>query len=282
MNTNKKGLFPNFGEIVDGYEVRVLNEREARAAAGILFIFGFLSFMNSFMLGNFVFTQYFVGFFMIDFLIRIINPSYSPSLLLGRFFIQNQVPEYVGASQKRFAWSIGFILSTIMFYLVVVDPQMNPIKIIICILCLMLLISESAFSICLGCKIYDVVKKDKAKYCPGGVCEVKEKDPIQTFNFSQKIITSFVSVSIVFGLYTFSIETPNYSSAMKMMEMMSMSQEDRKKIQEDKYTKQMDAEFADDEGENIDDITRVIPKRVIPAMKCAAGKCGAGKCGGGK
>ena len=272
----------NFGEIVEGYEVRVLNEREARAAAGILFIFGFLSFMNSFMLGNFVFTQYFVGFFMIDFLIRITKPSYSPSLLLGRFFIQNQVPEYVGASQKRFAWSIGFILSTIMFYLVVVDPQMNPIKIIICVLCLMLLISESAFSICLGCKIYNIVKKDTAKHCPGGVCEIKSKDPIQTFNFSQKIITSFVSVSIVFGLYAFSVETPNYSSAMKMMEIMTMSQEDRKKMQEDKYTQQMDAEFADDEDEEVGDITRVIPKRVIPAMKCAAGKCGAGKCGGGK
>ena len=44
MNKNKKELFPNFGEIVEGYEVRVLNEREARAAAGILFIFGFFEF----------------------------------------------------------------------------------------------------------------------------------------------------------------------------------------------------------------------------------------------
>jgi len=209
-----------FGEIVDGYSVRVLNEREARAAAGLLFTFGMLSFLNSFMLGSFVFTQYFVGFFMLDFIIRVINPRYSPSLLLGRFFIQNQTPEYVGASQKRFAWSIGVVLSTIMFYLVVIEPQMNPMKIVICVVCLMLLISESAFSICLGCKIYNVVNKDKAMHCPGGVCEVKEKEPIQSFDTLQKVIVSVISIAIIFGLYTFSVNTPNYSSAMQMMPMM--------------------------------------------------------------
>ena len=265
----------NFGEVVDGYDVRVLNEREARAAAGILFVFGMLSFLNSFMLGNFVFTQYFVGFFMVDFLIRVINPSYSPSLLLGRFFIRNQIPEYVGASQKRFAWSIGLILSMIMFYLVVIDPQMNPVKILICVVCLMLLISESAFSICLGCKVYNVVKKDKATNCPGGVCELKTKEPIQTFNPLQKIIVSVLSISIVVGLYLFSVKTPNYSSAMKMMPMMIMSDEDIVKMQEEAYDKLLEAEFGDDEDE--EELQK--PKAV---MKCAPGRCGAGKCGGGK
>ncbi|MEA3371800.1 MAG: DUF4395 domain-containing protein [Campylobacterota bacterium] len=210
----------NFGEKVDGYEGLVLNEREARAAAGLLFLFGMLSFLNSFMLGHFVFTQYFVGFFLFDFTIRIINPNYSPSLLLGRFFVQNQVPEYVGAQQKRFAWSIGFFLSLVMFYFVVIEPQMNPMKIVICVVCLMLLISESAFSICLGCKIYNLIKKDRATNCPGGVCEVKEKERVQTFNTAQKAVVSFLSFAIIFGLYTFSVNTPNYSSAMQMMPMM--------------------------------------------------------------
>ena len=36
----------NFGETVNGYEVKVLNEREARAGAGILFLLGFISFVN--------------------------------------------------------------------------------------------------------------------------------------------------------------------------------------------------------------------------------------------
>jgi len=210
----------SFGEEVKGYEVRVLNEREARAAAGLLFLFGVLSFFNSFMLGNYVFTQYFVGFFMFDFFIRVINQNYSPSLLLGRFFIQNQTPEYVGAAQKRFAWSIGLVLSMFMFYLVVIEPQMTPMKIVICVGCLVLLMSESAFSICLGCKIYNIIYKDKAMYCPGEVCSVKQKEKIQLFNPVQKVIVICITISILTGLYLFSVNTPNYSSAMKMLPMM--------------------------------------------------------------
>ena len=31
---------------------------------------------------------------------------------------------------------------------------------------------ESAFGICIGCKIYKVFNKQQAQLCPGGVCEV--------------------------------------------------------------------------------------------------------------
>jgi len=219
-------MFNYFGNKVEGYDVKVLNEREARAGAGLLFVFGFLSFVNSFMLGHFVFAQYFVGFFMVDFAIRVINPNYSPSLLLGRFFVQNQIPEYVGASQKRFAWSIGLVLSVVMFYLLVLDPQMTPVKIIICVLCLILLISESAFSICLGCNIYNLFNKEKATHCPGGICEVVQKEKIQKFNTFQKLITGILTILTIFGLYSFSVNVENRSSAMSMMSMMMSSSED--------------------------------------------------------
>ncbi|MBN2815767.1 MAG: DUF4395 domain-containing protein [Campylobacterales bacterium] len=210
----------SFGEKVHGYDVLVLNEREARAAAGLLFLFGMLSFMNSFMLGHFVFTQYFVTFFMLDFFVRILNPRYSPSLLAGRFFIQHQKPEYVGAAQKRFAWSIGLLLSVIMFYFVVIEPQMTPLKIVICVVCLTLLISESAFSICLGCKMYNMIYKEAAKHCPGGICEIEEKEPTVKFNTLQKTLLVSVSLLVIYGLYIFSVSVPNYSSAMQMMPMM--------------------------------------------------------------
>jgi len=253
-----------YGEKVFGYENGVINEREARAAAGILFLFGMLSFLNSFMLGNFAFTQYFVGFFMIDFLIRIINPSYSPSMLLGRFFVRNQIPEYVGADQKRFAWTIGFLLSAVMFYLVVLNPQMNPIKILICIICLALLISESAFSVCLGCKIYNLFNKEKATNCPGGVCEVHEKEPIQKFNLAQKLIVLLLVTGTTYGLYNFSVSTPNNSMALKMMPMMMMSKADRMQMKEEAYNKQMDAEFAEDDDKEVaKDGDCVIPQHAI-------------------
>ncbi|MCI0501287.1 MAG: hypothetical protein L0Y61_06030, partial [Epsilonproteobacteria bacterium] len=66
---NKKTSQIYFGEIVDGYDIRVLNEREARAGAGLLFLFGFISFTNDFILHNFIFKKIFVTIFMIDFMI---------------------------------------------------------------------------------------------------------------------------------------------------------------------------------------------------------------------
>lgn len=185
-----------FGEIVEPYDVRVLNEREARAGAGILFLFAVTSFMNSYLLHEFIFTQIFVTVFMIDFIIRIfINPKFAPSLLLGRVMVQNQVPEYVGAPQKRWAWFIGLYLSIIMFFLIVVFNVMTPIKILICLICLLLLFSEAAFGICVGCKIFNFIYKKNPKLCPGGVCEIRQKDEIQKISPLQKgIIIVFVTV----------------------------------------------------------------------------------------
>ncbi|MCX6075756.1 MAG: DUF4395 domain-containing protein [Campylobacterales bacterium] len=189
-----------FGEVVKPYDVRVLNEREARAGAGILFLFAVTSFMNSYLLHEFIFTQIFVTVFMIDFIIRIfINPKFAPSLLLGRVMVQNQTPEYVGAPQKRWAWFIGLYLSIIMFFLIVVFNVMTPIKIIICLLCLTLLFSEAAFGICVGCKIFNFINKENPKLCPGGTCEIRTKDEIQKISTLQKaiIITFVVVVSFV-------------------------------------------------------------------------------------
>ena len=180
-----------FGETLEGYDVLVINEREARAGAGILFLFGIISFLNAFWMHDFHFTQVFITVFMIDFFIRIfINPRFAPSLILGRIFTQNQVPEYVGAPQKRWAWSIGFVLSVIMFVLVVILSVMTPIKIIICILCLLLLFSETAFGICIGCALYNFIYPNQAKHCPGGSCEIRQKEEIQKLSFIQVTIAS--------------------------------------------------------------------------------------------
>jgi len=41
-----------FGKKVSSYDVFVFNEREVRAAAGIVFLFAFMAFMNGFLTGN--------------------------------------------------------------------------------------------------------------------------------------------------------------------------------------------------------------------------------------
>lgn len=44
-----KQSFFSFGEQVHGYDIRVFNEREVRAAAGILFVGAMVAFMNAFL-----------------------------------------------------------------------------------------------------------------------------------------------------------------------------------------------------------------------------------------
>ena len=110
----------SFGDAVAGYEVPVFNEREVRAAAGILFFFALVSFMNSWLMGDFRLTRIFVVAFLINFTIRIfINPRFAPSMILGRFAVRNQLPEWAGAPQKRFAWAVAWMLAIVMFWLII-------------------------------------------------------------------------------------------------------------------------------------------------------------------
>lgn len=162
-----------FGESVEGYDVPVMNEREVRAAAGILFVFAMMTFANAWFMGNFRPTKIFVIAFLIDFTIRIfINPKYSPSMIVGRFAVRKQVPEWTGAPQKRFAWAIGWGLAVTMLWLIVIQNVIGPINMLVCATCLTLMFFESAFGICIGCKIYNALPNRSAQHCAGGACEV--------------------------------------------------------------------------------------------------------------
>lgn len=162
----------SFGERIEGYAVPVLNERAVRAAAGIVFLFAMVAFMNAWLVGNFQPTRVFVVAFLVDFSLRLfVDPRLAPSMILGHWMVRRQQPEYVGAPQKRFAWAIGFVLAVAMLYLVALRHVVGPVNLIVCAACLVLLFFETAFGICIGCKVYKAVDKDKAQRCPGGVCE---------------------------------------------------------------------------------------------------------------
>ena len=192
-----------FGENVKGYSIPVLNEREIRAAAGILFLFMFISIQQAAM-GDFLMLKYAVIIFLTDMIIRVfINPNYSPILIIGRLFVRNQVPEYVGAQQKRFALIIGIILALIMFVLIVILNSFSPITGIICFICLIFLFFESVFGICIGCIFYRWFYKDKAQYCPGEVCEVNERQEIQRTSKAQLGIVLFFIIYIIATIYLF-------------------------------------------------------------------------------
>jgi hypothetical protein len=178
-----------FGEDVEGYNVPVLNEREVRAAAGILFFATFLSLMFILFKGNFVPIKYVITFFLTDFLIRVfINPRFSPSLILARMIVSKQTPEYVGAAQKKFAWVIGVVLAATMFVFFIFVNAYSIITGLICLICLIFLFFESVFGICLGCLFYPLFFKEKVELCPGGVCEEKAKQDIQKTSVSQLLV----------------------------------------------------------------------------------------------
>ncbi len=185
-----------FGEDVEGYTIPVLNEREIRAAAGILFLMMFISILVVLLKGDFLLLKYASTIFLTDIVIRVfVNPKFSPSLIIGRLIVRNQVPEYVGAQQKKFAWMIGVALAGTMFIHIVIINAHSPIAGLICLICLIFLFFETAFGICLGCKFYSMVYKQKAQYCPGEVCEMKAIQEIQK--------TSKTQLLIVFGFFAY-------------------------------------------------------------------------------
>jgi hypothetical protein len=179
----------SFGKIIPNLKIYgeeapypVLNERDARAAAGIMLVMGILAFVNALLLQNFMYLYVFVLLFALEFGIRIfINPSLAPFYALGTLFVSNQIPEYTGAAQKRFAWSLGFGLAFVMSLVVFVFNIKGIIPFSICSVCLILLWLETSLGLCVGCKMYNwfinvgLIKKPKhMPACPGGVCSIKK------------------------------------------------------------------------------------------------------------
>jgi len=184
-----------FGENVQGYSIPVLNEREIRAA-GMLFLMMFISVLIVIFKEDFLLLKYAVTIFFADILICVfVNPKFSPTLIIGRLIVRNQVPEYVGAKQKKFAWIIGIVLASVFFTLTVVVNSYSPITGLICLACLIFLFFETAFGICLGCKFYSMFYKEKAQYCPGEICDPGSRHDIQK--------TSMTQIFIIFGFVAF-------------------------------------------------------------------------------
>lgn len=208
--------FFEFGEKRPEYAVRVLNERAVRASAGILFFFAMTTFMNAWLVGNFQPTRVFVLAFLTEFFIRLfINPRYAPAMIIGAWVVRKQQPEYAGAPQKRFAWGIGFTLACAMLYLLVIKQVISPINMLACGVCLILMFFETAFGICIGCKVYNWFNKEQAQLCPGGVCEVPTWDKPK-FSFAQ------LGVLLVFALGVYAAAQWVYSSASADLTGMAM------------------------------------------------------------
>ncbi|MBC8321380.1 MAG: DUF4395 domain-containing protein [Bacteroidetes bacterium] len=172
----------SFGEYIEGTNFKVLDERRMRASAGIMLLLGLIAFINGFILRDFIIIPYIAGFLVLNFIIGIfINPKFSPTLFIGYLFVRKQSPLPIGAIQKKFAWSLGLVLSSVIFVLslfLLNDVSYFDPVCLLCLICLIILYFETAFGICLGCKFYylflslKLIKKPVEKpNCMGDVCE---------------------------------------------------------------------------------------------------------------
>ena len=65
-----------FEEDRPDFQINVLNEREARAGAGILLFFDLIAFSNAFLKGDFLLTRIAILTFGLDFFLRVVvNPG---------------------------------------------------------------------------------------------------------------------------------------------------------------------------------------------------------------
>ncbi len=245
---NIKKFLLEYGEHVPGYDITVINEREARAAAGILFMLGMIVIFVGIGYNHVIVARVYLAFLFLDFTARMISPKYSPSLLLGKLVVQHQKPEYTGGLQKRFAWTLGWLISIPMMDWFVLHWDITFYKVLICILCLTLMFLEAAFSVCVGCMIYKMIIREKAQHCPGGVCEVRTKEPIQMFNPAQKAITALTIVGLLTGIYLFLAKTNSQTFFGEFLHELVLTKQ-QLKIEEEKKFEEENADFENDDDD---------------------------------
>lgn len=173
----------SFGEYLDNSAFKVLDERQVRASAGIMFFLGLVAFIQVNFLKNSEVIIFISGFLLLNFTIGIfINPKFSPTMILAKIIVKKQSPLPIGAVQKKFAWTIGFFLALSIFTLSILHLDnvhfFEPLC-LLCLICLAILFLESSFGICIGCKIYrffirfKIIPKPKVNpNCMGDACEI--------------------------------------------------------------------------------------------------------------
>ncbi|MDA9129462.1 DUF4395 domain-containing protein [Candidatus Gracilibacteria bacterium] len=161
----------------------VLNERAVRATAGIMFLVGIITVMYTFFTKDFMVVNFILPLFFLNFIILVLwGPKYSPISKLGSYLVRKQKPDYVGAIQKRFAWTLGLLLSLVVMILIYGFNMTGVVPLILCSICIALMWMESSLGICVGCKIYSyLIKKGILKEpihrpaCLGGVCNISSR-----------------------------------------------------------------------------------------------------------
>jgi len=177
-------------EIIPGLEINwkpapywVVNEKAVRVNALITFILWLTVFIYTFTTRDFFYFKILLLFLFFDFFIKTFFwPRYSLLSLFARFLVRNKEKEYVWVKQKRFAWFIWFIMSSITLTLLIWLWITCILPMFLCLLCLIFMFAEAFYWYCVWCTIYAylrnkwIIKQEKyAPVCANWACEIKKK-----------------------------------------------------------------------------------------------------------
>jgi hypothetical protein len=164
-------LKEEFGLKIEGFDFGVVNERAVRAAAGLLFLFGFSGWWIALLQENYFPLRAFGALFMIDLILRLfVGVNSSPSMAIGNLIVYRQKPEWVEARPKKLAWYLGLGLVFVSCLSMGWFAVTGIIPLVLCGICISFLFLEAAFGICVGCELAMRFSKQKPVLCPGDVC----------------------------------------------------------------------------------------------------------------
>jgi Domain of unknown function (DUF4395) len=158
----------------------VVNENQARAAAGITMALGAVAFVYANFDKLFWPIRIVSAVFFLDFLIRVTaGLDRSPSGVVAGWMTRRQPPQWVSARPKRFAWSLGLAMGLGMT-IITNSGVHGPLPRTICLLCLTLMWLEAVLGLCLGCELYGMMVRrgwrapDAAfGICAHGACDLE-------------------------------------------------------------------------------------------------------------
>ena len=91
--------------------------------------------------------------FSVEFLARVtLGLRYSPLGIVARAITVGRPPEWVSARPKRFAWTLGLVMSLSMAVVINTGVR-GALPVTVCLVCLTLMWLESVLGLCVGCEI---------------------------------------------------------------------------------------------------------------------------------
>lgn len=179
--------FLHYGQSIAGLSVEgrplraaVFNEHQVRAAAGLTLVLGSVALVQAWFAREYMPIQQVTVLFFVEFVLRVaLGVHRSPIGLVAGWMVHRQPPQWVSARPKRFAWTLGLVMSLAMAIITNVGIR-GALPLSICLVCLALMWLETALGLCLGCEIHALLvrrgwaRRDEAyEICAGGACSAQ-------------------------------------------------------------------------------------------------------------